>query len=312
MGHGLDDLPHGLLEIVGHLVHVGTALLRHHLVHGDLGLRLLAGLLGQHDLDLVDGLGGLADLVTAAFARDRDLLALGHPLQHRDQRPHRLGNAELPDHKAQRQTEHDAERGHRHQHARGLLILILGRLGEVVDAGRQSVGNILHLRLELLGIGAALQRGIAHLLSLLADLHVLGGGDDAERLLHALDVLVVERPDIGDHGARLIILGLGDLLQALGELLALLLDHLQRRLAILVTRIERGAELGAVERNHVLIGACRQESAVGGGLHQGGAFGHGGQRVDGEPADRTGHAGHQDDDRKNLGEHTKAGQQRHR
>ncbi len=114
---GIDDAADRKLELFRHLLHGGVtfgggALFLGRLFLGGAGrlvgvaaglfavgrgflLGLAAGFFRQHQADVVDGAGGLADLVAALGAGDLDLLALGHALQERDQRAHRLDDAEL-------------------------------------------------------------------------------------------------------------------------------------------------------------------------------------------------------------------------
>jgi hypothetical protein len=84
-------------ELVRHFLHGSLALGFRPLVLLDLRLRLAPGFFGEHDFDVVDGAGGLADFVLALGAGKFNRLPFRHALQRNDQRTQRPCDVERPE-----------------------------------------------------------------------------------------------------------------------------------------------------------------------------------------------------------------------
>ncbi len=109
----------------------------------------------------------------------------------------------------------------------------------------------------------------------------------------------------------LLVAGTGEVGKALVELLDLFVDHRMHRLAIFRPRIERDAEFGTAENDHVLIGLRGRQRPLGRRAHVVGALLERGHRRDAEPTDADRDSGQQQDDREDFGDDLDAREQGH-
>jgi hypothetical protein len=96
-------------ELVRHFLHGSLALGFGALVLLDLRLRLAPGFFGEHDFDVVDGAGGLADFVLALGAGKFNRLPFRHALQRNDQRTQRPCDVEGSKYGGSDQQRHGQE-----------------------------------------------------------------------------------------------------------------------------------------------------------------------------------------------------------
>jgi hypothetical protein len=221
-------------------------------------LGLLGGLdprlLRQHDLDLVHGASGVADLILALGAGDLDLFALGHPLQQSDQRPHRLGNTELADEKTEQQAERDADRRNGDHH-RGDAIVFLCRLfGHTANALVIRGHQLIRFSLQSCCFRPAFCNGLVQFNRSGADFESLDGFGNPERLGKILPVTLINLFDFTQY------LELRGILNRLPQSFqtglhggGLLVDDPASRSAILGPRIHSQPVFGAIQDNDALL-----------------------------------------------------------
>ena len=146
---------------------------------------------------------------------------------------------------------------------------------------------------------------------MLVQMHFPRETGEAQRIFHGRLVLGQRGIDGGEHRPGLDVARLAEILESLLEALQLLFDGLPAFDNVFRPRIKRDAEFGAVQRQHVLIGAGPRQGALRRAAYFARAVVKPGEGGNAQPAQSDGDRRHERDDRKNLGKDLGASEKGH-